>query len=348
MGPARRPWRARWRGVSDWRGGRHRRADRAARTPDRRRHLREAGRGRTSGRPSGRSLIDQLAAPASRRRDRRRHVRRSAEPGGDQHRRRVGLARCAARAADRAGAGRRTASAGRRSRRVRTAVSSPAARPTSRRTSASTPDARQRRRARRTARRLAGAVPARAMRYLVLTDIHANLEALDACLPTRARAATTRRSCSAIWSATAPIPTPSSIASRRSNRSRSCAAITTRWRAGSSRPKASTPWRKSAAHGRSTSLTPEHRAGSRALPRADRRRRRRRDLPRLAVRRGRVHLRRARRRPRAEGRRTRPLCLFGHTHCPVTFELADDAFDSVGLGVRGRDAAADARTAASI
>src|SRR5439155_26458711 len=38
--------------------------------------------------------------------------------------------------------------------------------------------ARQRRRAGRTARRLAGAL----MRYLVLTDIHANLEALDACL----------------------------------------------------------------------------------------------------------------------------------------------------------------------
>ena len=26
----------------------------------------------------------------------------------------------------------------------------------------------------------------------------------------------------------------------------------------------------------------------------------------------------------------RPLCLFGHTHYPVTFELADDAFDSMG------------------
>ena len=27
---------------------------------------------------------------------------------------------------------------------------------------------------------------------------------------------------------------------------------------------------------------------------------------------------------------TRPLCLFGHTHYPVTFELSDDSFDSVG------------------
>ena len=26
----------------------------------------------------------------------------------------------------------------------------------------------------------------------------------------------------------------------------------------------------------------------------------------------------------------RPLCLFGHTHYPVTFELSDDSFDNVG------------------
>ena len=27
---------------------------------------------------------------------------------------------------------------------------------------------------------------------------------------------------------------------------------------------------------------------------------------------------------------SRPLCLFGHTHYPVTFELSDDAFDAIG------------------
>src|SRR5262249_18810346 len=27
---------------------------------------------------------------------------------------------------------------------------------------------------------------------------------------------------------------------------------------------------------------------------------------------------------------TRPLCLFGHTHYPVTFELSDDAFEMMG------------------
>lgn len=32
---------------------------------------------------------------------------------------------------------------------------------------------------------------------------------------------------------------------------------------------------------------------------------------------------------------TRPLCLFGHTHYPVTFELSADAFDSVGPATAG-------------
>ena len=40
---------------------------------------------------------------------------------------------------------------------------------------------------------------------------------------------------------------------------------------------------------------------------------------------------------------TRPLCLFGHTHYPVTFELSDESFDNVGsstepeMHVRMRD-----------
>jgi diadenosine tetraphosphatase ApaH/serine/threonine PP2A family protein phosphatase len=32
---------------------------------------------------------------------------------------------------------------------------------------------------------------------------------------------------------------------------------------------------------------------------------------------------------------TRPLCLFGHTHYPVTFELSDDAFDMMGPAAAG-------------
>ena len=34
----------------------------------------------------------------------------------------------------------------------------------------------------------------------------------------------------------------------------------------------------------------------------------------------------------------RPLCLFGHTHYPVTFELSDDSFDSVGSAGGAADA----------
>ena len=41
-------------------------------------------------------LLDQLLRAARRGRHRRRHVRRPAEPGRDQRRRRVGLARRAA------------------------------------------------------------------------------------------------------------------------------------------------------------------------------------------------------------------------------------------------------------
>ena len=75
---------------------------------------------------------------------------------------------------------------------------------------------------------------------------------------------------------------------------------------------------KSAAHWTLDVLTPDaSRLALRAARRADRRRRRRRDLPRLAVRRGRLHLRRARRRARAEGGDAaalpvRPHALPGH------------------------------------
>jgi diadenosine tetraphosphatase ApaH/serine/threonine PP2A family protein phosphatase len=32
---------------------------------------------------------------------------------------------------------------------------------------------------------------------------------------------------------------------------------------------------------------------------------------------------------------SRPLCLFGHTHYPVTFELSSDSFDMVGPAAAG-------------
>ena len=74
----------------------------------------------------------------------------------------------------------------------------------------------------------------RSMRYLVLSDIHANLQALDAVLADAGRARLRRRcSCSAIWSATAPTRRPSStrtlalapMAMIRGNHDKVCAGI---------------------------------------------------------------------------------------------------------------------------
>ena len=105
------------------------------------------------------------------------------------------------------------------------------------------------------------------MRYLILTDIHANLEALDACLADARARGTTRRWCSAISSATAPIPNAviDRVQASQSHR-RSCAATTTRWRAASSRPKGSTPSRRAPRTGRFEVLMPAHRDWLAALP----------------------------------------------------------------------------------
>ena len=105
-----------------WQRRGHRRADRAARAADGRRDLRQAGRA-VLPRGRARGAAGAAARPPRRRRDRRRHVRRSREPRHDQSGRPVGLARRAARRADRARAGRRPAAARRRSRAVGTAVS---------------------------------------------------------------------------------------------------------------------------------------------------------------------------------------------------------------------------------
>ena len=77
-----------------------------------------------------------------------------------------------------------------------------------------------------------------------------------------------------------------------------------------------------------TALTPANRlaGGDARRPRADRRGRG--DLPRLAVRRGRLHLRRPRRAARRRRRRDR-LCLFGHTHVPAVFKF-DGGLSSIG------------------
>ena len=126
---ARRPSRAGARG--------HRRADREARTADRRRDLRQARRAVLS---CGRTR-NPAAPPAdasSGRGHRRRHVRRSGEPRDDQPRRRLGLDRRAARGYHRANPARRTPAARRRPCSSSSGSTRRASSPTGRRRSAST------------------------------------------------------------------------------------------------------------------------------------------------------------------------------------------------------------------
>ena len=143
------------------------------------------------------------------------------------------------------------------------------------------------------------------MRYLVLTDIHANLEALDACLAdARSRAATTQPL--VLGDLVGYGPDPNAVVERvqalkpvaivRGNHDKVACGLE------------QAEGFNSVAQERGAldagMLTPEHRDWLAALPQGPHRRRRPRgDLPRLAVRRGRLHLRRARRGARAEGRR---------------------------------------------
>ena len=170
------------------------------------------------------------------------------------------------------------------------------------------------------------------MRYLVLTDIHANLEALDACLADarrarlrpHARARRHRRLRTRSQRRHRSRRSLNPVAIVRGNHDK----VALRHRAGRRVQRQRARARRT---GRSNALTPEHTAtGWSTLPQGPTdRRRRRRDLPRLAVRRRRVHLRRARRTAR-DRRVDAPLCLFGHTHFAVAFRLAGDA--SIGVG----------------
>jgi predicted phosphodiesterase len=168
------------------------------------------------------------------------------------------------------------------------------------------------------------------MRYLVLTDIHANLEALDTCLAD-ARART--------FDATLVLgdlvgygPDPNTVVERvqalapiaivRGNHDKVACGL--------EQAEGFNSVARSAAKWTLDVLTPEYRDWLCALPEGphivD-------DLVEIchgspfdedayifdeldAV--------------RALKISTRPLCLFGHTHYPVTFELSEDSFDSVG------------------
>ena len=182
--------------------------------------------------------------------------------------------------------------------------------PTPRRTSAST------RRAGARSRRAAAGVDRTTDALSVLSDIHANLEALEAVARPRsgrcdagARARRSRR-----------------LRRRSERRDRPRARAADRGH----HPRQSRQGRRRARRRwtASTTCAARDRAGRRAcsrrrtapgwptLPAGPRSSTTRRDLPRRAVRRGRLHLRRPRCAARVS-RSTRPLCLFGHTHVPA-------------------------------
>jgi diadenosine tetraphosphatase ApaH/serine/threonine PP2A family protein phosphatase len=168
------------------------------------------------------------------------------------------------------------------------------------------------------------------MRYLVLTDIHANLEALDACIAD-GRARGFDRALvlgdlvgyggdpNAVVERVAALDP---LATVRGNHDKVACGLEA--------AEGFNAVAKSAAHWTFDVLTPEHRAWLAALPEGpivvD-------DLVEIchgspfdedayifdeldAVRALKVS--------------TRPLCLFGHTHYPVTFELSAQSFDTVG------------------
>src|SRR5258708_9279728 len=171
------------------------------------------------------------------------------------------------------------------------------------------------------------------MRYLVLTDIHANLEALDACLGDARR-----RSCDAILVLGDLVgygPDPNAIVERvqalnpiaivRGNHDKVACGL--------EQAEGFNSVAKSAARWTLETLTPEYRTWLCELPHGpilvD-------DVVEIchgspfdedayifdeldAVRALKVS--------------TRPLCLFGHTHYPVTFELSGESIESIGSSV---------------
>lgn len=168
------------------------------------------------------------------------------------------------------------------------------------------------------------------MRYLVLTDIHANLEALEACLAHAAQRGFTRTL--VLGDLVGYGADPNAVIERvraleptvviRGNHDKVACGL--------EQAEGFNSVARSAAHWTLDVLTPEHRAWLAALPEGplavddvievchgspfdedayifD-------ELDAL----------------RALRTSSRPLCLYGHTHYPASFELTDGAFDSLG------------------
>src|SRR5947207_7256965 len=157
----------------------HRSPHRGARASARRGDLHPPWRAVLPHRRAQRAGGAAAAAPCDRR-HRRRHVRRSRQPRGDARRRGGGGARRAARARHRARARRRPASTGLGPPTDGTALRPP------RRGVQPGPHPHRRQPSHRRDRRAHPGVD-RVLKYLVISDIHANIEALEAVLAAAGR-----------------------------------------------------------------------------------------------------------------------------------------------------------------
>jgi diadenosine tetraphosphatase ApaH/serine/threonine PP2A family protein phosphatase len=168
------------------------------------------------------------------------------------------------------------------------------------------------------------------MRYLVLTDIHANLEALDACLAD-ARDRT--------YDATLVLgdlvgygPDPNAVVERiqslepmavvRGNHDKVACGL--------EQAEGFNAVAKSAAKWTLDTLSPEHRDWLCALPEGPTQVDEVVEICHGSPFDEDAYIFDELDAVRALKVATRPLCLFGHTHYPVTFELSEQTFDSVG------------------
>ena len=185
------------------------------------------------------------------------------------------------------------------------------------------------------------------MRYLVLSDIHANLDALDAVLD--AAAADGYDAVVVLGDLVGYGAEPNRVVDRvralapvaiiRGNHDKVAAGLDS---ADGFNPTAqeSAAWTRAAITEATRDVPAVTAAGS------GRARRHRRDLPRVAGRRGRLHLRRGRSPRRRSCATTRRVCLFGHTHLPAAAALGpDDVLDVLfhGAGDEHRLAFGDGR-----
>ena len=168
------------------------------------------------------------------------------------------------------------------------------------------------------------------MRYLILTDIHANLEALEACLTDAAGRKYDRTLC--LGDLVGYGADPNAVISRiqRLNPHAVVRGNHDKVASGIDQAEGFNSVAKSAARWTLDVLTPEHRAWLAALPcgphQID-------DLVEICH--GSpfdedAYIFDELDAARALKASSRPLCLYGHTHCPASYELTNEGLDSAG------------------